>query len=69
MNRAKMAIQCTAKCGTVGDFLFSHKDEQGDRVAVSPVFECVTHLYQWMKLNGWKSEKPHSLLTEYIQHI
>lgn len=51
----RIAVQCTAACGTVGTFLFTEKDEQGRRVPISPVFDSLAELYPWMRANGWES--------------
>lgn len=66
MKRAKMAIQCVAKNGETGTFLYSGKDADGNRLEVSPIFCGVAELCDWMKLNGWSAESK-SLLTEYVK--
>lgn len=54
LKKAWSTIQCKAPCGTIGDFLYSHKDDNG-YVLVSPVFSSYVQLGQWLKVNGWKA--------------
>ena len=55
LKKAFSTIQCKAPCGTIGDFLYSHKDENG-YVLASPIFSSYIYLAQWAKTNGWKSK-------------
>ena len=52
LKKAFSTIQCKAPCGTVGCFLYSHKNENG-YVLVSPIFSCTAELATWAKDNGW----------------
>jgi hypothetical protein len=53
MQKAYLAIQCAAPCGTVGTFLYSEKDEKGF-LPVSPVMVDSVDLYNWAAANGWR---------------
>lgn len=53
LKKAKPVVQCKAPCGTIGDFLYSHKDDNG-YVLVSPIFSSYVELANWAKVNGWK---------------
>jgi len=49
----RLAIQCKAPCGKVGDFLFSGVSPKTGTLR-SPVFESLADLYPWIKKNGFE---------------
>lgn len=54
MATAALCIQCTDEVsGKEGSFLAEPVTRA--RRAISPVFPCLTGLYEWCKANGWKS--------------
>ena len=54
MQKAYLAIQCKAPCGTVGTFLYSEKTDIGYAL-VSPVMTDSVELYKWAAANGWRN--------------
>jgi hypothetical protein len=52
-----IAIQCKeTRTGIVGDYAFR---TDGNRNAVSPIFDDLTQLFAWLKENGYSAD-PHS---------
>lgn len=49
----RMAMQCHAKTGEFGDFLYEEGD-QSPFTPLSPVFPDALPFFQWCKKNGWK---------------
>lgn len=67
LNHAKLAIECLAPTGKTGSFLFigeSHKDPNVE--LISPVFDDVYLVFQWMRENGWK-QKNVGVNSHYIK--
>ncbi len=49
----KIAVRCTeAKTNTVGTFIHN-----GDRIAISPIFDGLWQLFPWMKENGYSQDE------------
>lgn len=53
VKRAALHIQCKDPVsGETGSFLVDA--DSGENCAMSPVFGCVTEVYEWAKSNGWQ---------------
>ncbi|MNC13191.1 hypothetical protein D3C81_2271310 [compost metagenome] len=66
-QRAELAIQCTAPCGTVGSFLFTRNDD-GTRDPVSPIYRDCAELFPAIAAAGWVAESV-GLMTAYTREV
>jgi hypothetical protein len=53
---AWMNVQCTSEDGKVGDLLTDGASAE-DRRPISPVFDHLGELFEWMKTNGWETDQ------------
>jgi hypothetical protein len=64
-KRAHLAIQCRARTGETGSFLFA-SERPADADPVSPVFPGLDQLFTWARSNGWKPMGV-SLTCDYVR--
>jgi hypothetical protein len=52
--KARYCIQCEDVRGNTGDFVFRHTS--AGRIPLSPIFQELSDLFEWMKTNGWERD-------------
>lgn len=52
---ARTAIQCKHPSGETGDFLFISDDHRNKENVISPAFDSLVELHEWLTSRQWES--------------